>query len=51
MDTFKIKHNFYNKNIHIISQLIKKKKRACNMYIYMDTFKIKHKLYHKNINN
>ena len=31
----------------MISQIIKKKKVACNMCIPMDTFKIKHNFYHK----
>ena len=48
MDAFKIKQNFYYKNI--ISQIIKKK-IACNICICIDTFKIKHNFYHKNINN
>ena len=42
---FKIKHNFYYKNINNYSNYFLKK--ACNVCIHMDTFKIKHNFYHK----
>ena len=48
MNAFKIKHNFYYKNIKKLVKLLNKKNRTC---IHMDTFKIKHNFYHKNINN
>ena len=50
MDTFKIKHNFYYKNINNYSNILLKK-IACIICIRMDTFKIKHNFYYKNINN
>ena len=48
-DAFKIKHNFYYKNINNYSNILKK--IACNICIRMDTFNIKHNSYYKNINN
>ena len=48
MSAFKIKNNFYYKNIN--NQSFKKKK-ACNTQIRINTFKIKYNFYHKNINN
>ena len=50
IDTFKIKHNFYYKNINNYSNILLKK-IACIICIRMDTFKIKHNFYYKNINN
>ena len=50
IDTFKIKHNFYYKNINNYSNILLKK-IACIICIRMDTFKINYNFYYKNINN
>ena len=49
MDTFKMKHKFYYKNINNQSNYFFKK--ACNTCICMNKFKIKHNFYLKSINN
>ena len=50
IDAFKIKHNFYYKNINNQS-IYNNKKIVCNICIHMNKIKIKHNFYYKNINN
>ena len=55
IDAFKIKYNFYYKNINNQSNYFFQKQHLTHTYVYIciciDTFKIKHNFYNKNINN